>query len=135
MGSGEGQEGIPELFALVKSIGEQQANHIQQTEKYRINNDRRIDAHKSAIQDQAQAINCMRDHFLKFEGRFTSEYEPMLKESSERRKWWSGIYEEQKKRSVLVVTGVIAVAAMFGLGNALVFLAKKFGEFMRIAAL
>lgn len=126
---------IHEVLRIVSKIADKQESHINETNEYRRGNDRLVRSHKEAIQKNGEAIDCMREHFLKFEGRFTADYEPMLKESSERRKWWSGIYEEQKKRSVLVVTGVVAMAALFGLGNALIFLAKKFGEFMRFAAL
>jgi hypothetical protein len=121
---------IHEVLRIVSKIADKQESHIDETNNYRRANDRLITAHKTAIQKNGEAIDCMREHFLKFEGRFTSDYEPMLKESSERRKWWNGIYQEQKKRSVLVVTGVIAVAALFGLGNAVLFLIKKFNVFM-----
>ena len=129
------QETLHAIFSMIEDMRKEQHSHIAETQHYRKNNDRLIEAHKEAIQKNGEAIDCMRDHFLKFEGRFTSEYEPMLKESSERRKWWGGIYEEQKKRSVLVVTGVVAMAALFGLGHAVLYLFRQFTKFMTMGAL
>ena len=126
---------IHEVLRIVSKIADKQESHIQETNEYRRGNDRLVTSHKEAIQKNGEAIDCMREHFLKFEVRFTSEYEPMLKESSERRKWWGGIYEEQKKRSVLVVTGVVAMAALFGLGHAVLYLFRQFTKFMTMGAL
>ena len=128
------EETIQELFALVHAIRDEQTAHRKETAKYRKGNDRLIAAHKSAIQQNGDAIVCLKDYFLRFEERFDDDYRPLLEESVKRRRWWAGIYEEQKKRSVLVVTGVIAVAALFGLGNAVMYLFRQFVKFMAQAA-
>ena len=120
---------------MIEDMRKEQHSHIEETQRYRKNNDRMIEAHKAAIQENGNAIICLKDYFLVFEKRFDGDYKPLLEESVKRRKFWNGIYEEQKKRSVLVVTGMIAVAAMFGLGHAVLYLFRQFTKFMTMGAL
>ena len=74
---------------------------------------------------------------MAFEKRFDEEYKPMLQvfisertEELARRKWWTAIYDEQKKRSVLIVTGFIGVALFVGAGAAVLYLIKQINAFL-----
>jgi hypothetical protein len=119
---------LAEVLRIVSDMAKSQKEERDTTATYRRSNDRLIASHKEALQKQAAAIDCMKDHFTKFE----STYGPMLQESFERRKFWDGIFAEQKKRSALVVTGVMAAAILYGMGHAVVYLLRQFRNFVGV---
>lgn len=116
---------IHEVLRIVSKIQETQYEHIKETNRYRDRNDRLVNSHKEAIQKNGDAIICLKDYFLEFEKRFDKDYKPILQGDLERRKWWHGIYEEQKKRSMLMVTGIVGMAVFVGAGAGLLFLVNR----------
>jgi len=123
-------ESLAVVASLIKDVRDQQTTHMKETAEYRRNNDLIINAHADSLDSQSKSIEGLRETLDKFIKCFDTNYAPSLRADIERRQWWGEIYQTQKKRSVLVVTGVIAVAAMFGLGSSVLFLIKKFNVFM-----
>lgn len=104
---------------LLLQIAEKLDAHIERTHEYHA-------AADSSRREMKRDMRCLHDGFTEFR----EKYSAMLDDNLTRKKWWESIIEEQKKRSALLMTGVMFIALLYGLGHAAVYLLKKASSFI-----